>query len=129
MSASSACPISTCSPPSRVSSMSSARSRDSHCPERLSSAATATRQRMAHWETLATDEGALFDRSHRFDAGEFAPTVTWGISPEDVAPITGRVPHPDSFSDPAKREAAIRALDYIGLEPGQRLQDVAIEHI
>src|SRR5206468_10866064 len=84
---------------------------------------------VAHWQTLATDEGALFDRSHRFAAGEFAPTVTCGISPEDVAPITGRVPHPDSFSDPAKRAAAIRALDYIGLEPGQRLQDVAIEHI
>ena len=44
--------------------------------------------------------------------------VTWGTSPEDVAPITGTVPDPDSFADPAKRDAARRALDYMGLDAG-----------
>ena len=80
---------------------------------------------VAWWRTLATDEGAAFDRSVRFDAREVAPTVTWGTSPEDVVPITGYVPDPDSFADPAKREAARKSLDYMGLHAGQRMQDVA----
>ncbi|HEX5182357.1 MAG TPA: 3-isopropylmalate dehydratase large subunit [Allosphingosinicella sp.] len=84
---------------------------------------------VAGWRGLATDEGAHFDRSVRIDASEVAPTVTWGTSPEDVAPITGKVPEPDSFADPARRAAARKALDYMGLVPGQRLQDVAVEHI
>jgi 3-isopropylmalate dehydratase large subunit len=81
------------------------------------------------WRDLKTDEGATFDRSVHFDASEFAPSVTWGTSPEDVAPITAAVPDPESFGDPAKRQSAQRALDYMGLRPGQRLQDVAVEHI
>jgi 3-isopropylmalate/(R)-2-methylmalate dehydratase large subunit len=84
---------------------------------------------VAAWTALATDEGAGFDRSFRFDAGEVAPTVSWGTSPEDVAPITGFVPDPDRFADPARRAAARKALDYMGLVPGQKLQDVAVEHI
>src|ERR1700712_1817023 len=63
------------------------------------------------------------------NAGVVAPTVTWGTSPEDVAPITGAVPELGSFADPARRAAAAKALDYMGLTPGQRLQDVAVEHI
>ena len=81
------------------------------------------------WRTLATDEGATFDRSIRLDASEIAPTVTWGTSPEDIASIDGTVPDPDSFGDLAKRDSARRALEYMGLTPGQRLQDVAVEHI
>jgi 3-isopropylmalate dehydratase large subunit len=81
------------------------------------------------WRDLKTDEGATFDRSVHFDASEFAPSVTWGTSPEDVAPITAAVPDPESFGDLAKRQSAQRALDYMGLRPGQRLQDVAVEHI
>src|SRR4051812_12986649 len=65
-------------------------------------------QAVAQWRTLATDEGAEFDRSVRFDAADIVPMVTWGTSPEDVAPITGSVPNPDSMADPAKREAARR---------------------
>jgi len=86
-------------------------------------------QAVAQWRTLATDEGAEFDRSVRFDAADIVPMVTWGTSPEDVAPITGSVPNPDSMADPAKREAARRSLEYMDLEPGHRLQDIAVEHI
>jgi 3-isopropylmalate dehydratase large subunit len=82
-----------------------------------------------HWRTLRTDEGAEFDRSVRFDASDIPPTVTWGISPEDTAPITGLVPDPESFADESKRGAVRRALEYMGLEGGQRLLDVAVEHI
>jgi 3-isopropylmalate/(R)-2-methylmalate dehydratase large subunit len=81
------------------------------------------------WRELATDDGARFDRTVKFDAGEIAPTVTWGTSPEDVAPITGSVPDPDSFGDQAKRDSFRRSLEYMGLQPGQRLQDVGIEHV
>src|SRR5207249_6499999 len=62
------------------------------------------------WRTLTTDDGARFDRSVLFDAGDIAPTVTWGTSPEDVDPITGSVPRTDSFDDTAKRESDRRSL-------------------
>ena len=81
------------------------------------------------WRMLATDEGAHYDRSVRFDAADVAPTVTWGITPGDVAPITGTVPDPESFQDAQERQAARRALDYMGLRSGQALQDIKIEHV
>ena len=81
------------------------------------------------WRTLATDDGAAFDRVVEIDAGEIAPAVTWGTSPEDVVPVTGHVPDPDAFAEPAKRDAARQSLAYMGLTPGQRMQDVAIENI
>ena len=84
---------------------------------------------LAWWRTLRTDEGAAFDKSVTIDAADIEPTVTWGTSPEDVVPIGGRVPAPESFADPAKQEAARKSLAYMGLEPGQRLADVAIENV
>ncbi len=63
------------------------------------------------WKTLVTDEGAVFDKTVRFNAADIAPNVTWGTSPEDVVAITGTVPDPESFEDPAKRIAAARSLD------------------
>ncbi|RST29482.1 3-isopropylmalate dehydratase large subunit [Sphingomonas ginkgonis] len=81
------------------------------------------------WRTLVTDEGASFDRSLRLDASEIAPNVTWGTSPEDVVPITGAVPDPDQFADEGKREAARRSLAYMGLSAGQRMEEVAVEHV
>ncbi len=84
---------------------------------------------VAWWKTLVTDEGAAFDKTVRFDAADIAPNVTWGTSPEDVVAITGMVPDPESFADPAKRIAAARSLDYMGLHAGQRMEDVIVEHI
>jgi 3-isopropylmalate/(R)-2-methylmalate dehydratase large subunit len=81
------------------------------------------------WKALRTDPGARFDRSIVLDAADIAPTVTWGTSPEDVAPITGTIPDPDSFEDPSKRAAARKSLDYMGLQPGQALEEVPVEHI
>ena len=82
-----------------------------------------------YWRSLRTDEGAVFDKSVTINAADIAPTVSWGTSPEDVAPITGSVPSPESFADPSKQEAARKSLDYMGLEPGTALQDVAIENV
>ncbi|MFL6733342.1 MAG: 3-isopropylmalate dehydratase large subunit [Sphingomicrobium sp.] len=86
-------------------------------------------RKVAYWKSLATDEGAQFDATMHLDAADVAPTVTWGTSPEDVAPITGLIPDPDSFPDRSKQEAARKSLDYMGLTPGQALQDVPVQHI
>ena len=84
---------------------------------------------VAYWRTLPTDEGAAFDRELRLDAAGIAPQVTWGTSPEDVLPVTGRVPSPDSFTDAGKRAAATKSLDYLGLIPGTPLTGIPIEHV
>ncbi|RZL52711.1 MAG: 3-isopropylmalate dehydratase large subunit, partial [Sphingomonas sp.] len=73
---------------------------------------------VAWWRSLATDPAATYDKRVALDATDIAPALTWGTSPEDVVPITGVVPEPDSFADPAKRAAAQRSLDYMGLTPG-----------
>ncbi|MEM8658178.1 MAG: aconitase family protein, partial [Pseudomonadota bacterium] len=77
---------------------------------------------------LFTDEGAHFDKEVILDAAEIAPVVTWGTSPEDVLPITGIVPAPEEFAE-GKDEAVRRSLDYMGLQPGTRLQDVEIDTV
>ena len=84
---------------------------------------------VAWWRSLATDPAATYDKSVRLDATDIAPALTWGTSPEDVVPITGVVPEPDSFADPAKRAAAQRSLDYMGLTPGTAMQDVSVQHV
>ncbi|MEM1195693.1 MAG: 3-isopropylmalate dehydratase large subunit [Pseudomonadota bacterium] len=84
---------------------------------------------LAHWRTLHTDQGAVFAKSVTINAAEIAPTVTWGTSPEDVVPITGAVPSPDSFADDSKRQAAAKSLDYMGLIPGTAMTDVPVENI
>ena len=86
-------------------------------------------QKLAWWRSLPTDAGARFDASIRLDAQDIAPNVTWGTSPEDVVPITGIIPDPESFADPAKQAAARKSLDYMGLTAGTALQDVAVQHI
>jgi 3-isopropylmalate/(R)-2-methylmalate dehydratase large subunit len=84
---------------------------------------------VAYWRSLATDPGATYDKVVVIDAADIAPSVTWGTSPEDVVPITGIVPDPASFADPSKQAAAAKSLAYMGLEPGTRMQDVAVENI
>ncbi len=83
---------------------------------------------LANWRTLFSDEGARFDKDVVLDAGDIAPVVTWGTSPEDVLPITGVVPRPEDFEG-GKVEAARRSLDYMGLTPGTRLADVEIDTV
>jgi 3-isopropylmalate/(R)-2-methylmalate dehydratase large subunit len=84
---------------------------------------------VAWWESLATDAGARYDKVVVIDAADIAPSVTWGTSPEDVLPITGQVPAPESFADPAKQEAARKSLEYMGLEPGTPLSQVEIQNV
>ena len=83
---------------------------------------------MAWWETLHSDAGAHFDTILKMDAAEITPVVTWGTSPEDTLPITGAVPDPASFEG-GKVDAAKRALEYMGLKPGTKLQDIAVDTV
>ena len=84
---------------------------------------------VAWWRSLVTDDGAVFDKSVVIDAADIEPTVSWGTSPEDVVPVGGTVPEPASFADPSKQEAARKSLDYMGLEPGMRIEDIAVENV
>ena len=71
---------------------------------------------VAYWRTLPTDDGATFDKEVVLDAATITPHVTWGTNPAQVAPIAGVVPDPDAMADPGDREAAERALAYMGLD-------------
>jgi 3-isopropylmalate/(R)-2-methylmalate dehydratase large subunit len=84
---------------------------------------------VAWWKSLRTDPGATFDKSVHIDAAQIQPSVTWGTSPEDVVPIGGVVPAPDSFADPSKQQAAQVSLDYMGLTPGTRMTDIEVQNV
>ena len=81
------------------------------------------------WRQLPTDSGASYDHTVVINASDLAPFVTWGTKPDMVVPITGQVPDPNSFETTAEREAAERALEYMGLEPNQRIEDIKIDRI
>ena len=84
---------------------------------------------MAYWRTLPSDADAVFDREVTLAASGIAPMVTWGTSPEDAVPITGRVPDPAGAVDDQKRAAMVRSLDYMGLEPGMALDGLAVDRV
>jgi len=84
---------------------------------------------MRYWETLASDDGAHFDREVRLDAAKLPPLVTWGTSPEQVISVTGRVPVPAEIADEHKRQAAVRSLAYMGLEGGEKVTDIKLDRV
>ena len=84
---------------------------------------------LAAWKTTPSDPGARFDREVRFAASEIAPTVTWGTSPQDALPITGRVPDPAEAAEGARRDSMVRALAYMGLTPGAPLTDLKVDRV
>jgi 3-isopropylmalate/(R)-2-methylmalate dehydratase large subunit len=86
-------------------------------------------QALAHWRTLQSDPGAVFDAVVEIDAATIKPQVTWGTSPEMVLPIDGRVPDPEKERDPAKRGAIERALAYMGLQPDKALADIFVDKV
>jgi len=86
-------------------------------------------QALASWKALPTDTGAVFDREVTLAAADIAPTVTWGTSPQDALPITGRVPDPAAVGDAGRRESMARALAYMGLRPGTPLGEIAVNRV
>jgi len=86
-------------------------------------------QALDDWRILRTDEGAVFSRTVSLDASSLRPHVTWGTNPAQVIPIDGNVPDPDSFTEEGAREAAARALVYMGLTAGTPLREVAVDTV
>ncbi|PPF85653.1 3-isopropylmalate dehydratase large subunit [Subtercola sp. Z020] len=81
------------------------------------------------WRQLASDEGAVFDREVTIDASTLSPFVTWGTNPGQGVPLDDSVPDPAEIGDPEEREAAARALAYMGLEPNTRMRDIAVDTV
>jgi 3-isopropylmalate/(R)-2-methylmalate dehydratase large subunit len=81
------------------------------------------------WSALVSDAGAIFDREISLDAGTIAPIVTWGTTPDDALPIDGNVPDPSREGNPVRARYIRDALDYMGLSPGKKLTDIAIDRV
>jgi len=81
------------------------------------------------WQQLPTDEGATFDKEVHIDGTALFPHVTWGTNPAQVARLDSAIPDPDSFDTPGEREAAARALEYMGLAAGTPLHDVSVDTV
>jgi 3-isopropylmalate/(R)-2-methylmalate dehydratase large subunit len=86
-------------------------------------------QALDAWRALATDTGAKWDKEVRIDAASLVPHVSWGTNPAQVTGIDGAVPSPDDFTDPTTRETVARALEYMGLTPGQRIRDISVDTV
>ena len=91
--------------------------------------AGAWEQALAYWRTLPSDPGAHYDKKASLEASEIAPHVTWGTNPEQVAPITARVPDPAEIDDPQRRAAVERALQYMQLKPQTPLAEIPVERV
>ena len=89
----------------------------------------AFQEAVRYWQTLPTDPQAGFDRSVELNLTEVAPQVSWGTNPGMVVDVTGAVPDPASLTDPDQRKAAVRALEYMGLQPGQRISDLPLDRV
>src|SRR5919204_413143 len=81
------------------------------------------------WRSLATDADAAFDRELVVDVTRLVPQVTWGTNPQMVAPVHGEVPDPADYDDPAERAGVERALAYMGLAPGTKIEDIAVDRV
>jgi 3-isopropylmalate/(R)-2-methylmalate dehydratase large subunit len=81
------------------------------------------------WSGLVSDRDAIFDREITLDAGAIAPIVTWGTTPDDALPIDANAPDPAREADPARARYVREALDYMGIAPGKKLADIAIDRI
>jgi 3-isopropylmalate/(R)-2-methylmalate dehydratase large subunit len=90
---------------------------------------TAWNLAVEHWRSLVTDPGATFDRELNIDATQLAPRVTWGTSPGMVTTIEGTVPSPEDAPTEADRKSFSRALEYMGLQPGTKLEDIKVDAV
>jgi 3-isopropylmalate dehydratase len=84
---------------------------------------------LKYWKTLPSDEGAVYDKVVVIKASDIAPTVTWGTSPQDVVPITGRVPDPKDVKDASRAAAMKRSLEYMGLEAGVPINTIKVDKV
>jgi 3-isopropylmalate/(R)-2-methylmalate dehydratase large subunit len=91
--------------------------------------AGAFEQAVAYWRSLPSDPGARYAKEVTLAAAEIEPQVTWGTSPQDVQPITGKVPDPKFEKDAARRAAMERSLEYMGLVPGTPMAEIRVDKV
>jgi 3-isopropylmalate/(R)-2-methylmalate dehydratase large subunit len=84
---------------------------------------------LAFWKSLPSDENASYDKEININAEDITPQITWGTSPQDVAPINGKVPNPETINDSNRRKAVERSLEYMGLEPNQEIEKIKIDKV
>jgi len=80
-----------------------------------------------HWSSLRTDVNAVYDKEVFVDATKLSPYVTWGTNPAQGLPLSGRVPNPNTIKNDVDRDAAVRALQYMDLQPGMLLRDIMVD--
>ncbi len=84
---------------------------------------------LAYWKTLFTEENAKFDREVYLNGSDIVPTVTWGTSPQDISPVTGKVPDPKTEKNEDRKKSMLRSLEYMGLEPNTPIQEISIDKV
>ena len=84
---------------------------------------------LAFWKSLPSDENASYDKEININAEDITPQITWGTSPQDLAPINGKVPNPEIIKDSNRRKAVERSLEYMGLEPNQEIEKIKIDKV
>jgi 3-isopropylmalate dehydratase large subunit len=84
---------------------------------------------LAYWKTLFTEENAKFDREVYLNGNDIVPTVTWGTSPQDISPVTGKVPDPKTEKNEDRKKSMLRSLEYMGLEPNTPIQEISIDKV
>ena len=84
---------------------------------------------VVEWEKLSTDVGATYDKVIEIEASELEPYVSWGTNPGMVVPVTATVPDPNDFEDEGDKESVQRALEYMDLNPGMKIEDISIDRV
>lgn len=83
----------------------------------------------AEWKALKTDPGAVYDHSIVLDGSEISPMVTWGVNPGMVLPVDAQIPAPETIDSEDGKKEAIRAYEYMGISPNQKIEDIKVEHV
>ena len=84
---------------------------------------------IAEWGNLYSDEDAEFDKVVTINADELEPSISWGTNPSQVIFVNDTIPHPNDFNEESEKEAASRALEYMGLKPGEKINEIQLDRV
>ena len=84
---------------------------------------------IAEWENLYSDEDSVFDKVVTINAGELEPSISWGTNPSQIIFVNDTIPHPNDFDEESEKEAASRALEYMDLNPGEKISEIQLDRV
>ena len=84
---------------------------------------------VSEWSQLYSDKDAVFDKVVTINADELEPSISWGTNPSQVIFVNDTIPHPDDFEEESEKEAAVRALEYMSLQPGEKISEIALDRV